>query len=76
MPGGILIVVAVKAIENGSCVVYSAVSGGYVAGLGMWLYREVYECSRCAEKKLVTLLLPCSSAGERTWHFDLMIMQY
>ena len=25
MPGGILIVVAVKAIENGSCVVYSAV---------------------------------------------------
>ena len=67
MPGGILIVVAVKAIENGSWVVCSAVC--------VDMLREENECSRCAEK-LVTLLLPCRSAGERTWHFDLMIIQY
>ena len=75
MPEGILTVVAVKAIENGSWVVYSAVWVDMLLGLGRWLYREVYECSRCAEK-LVTLLLPCRSAGERTWHFDLTTMQY
>ena len=75
MPGGILTVVAVKVIEKRFLGRLLCCLGGYVADLGRWLYREVYACSRCAEK-LVTLLLPCRSAGESTWHSDLMTMQY
>ena len=48
---------------------------GYVADLGMRLCREAYECSGCVEK-FATLLLPWRSAGERTWQFDLMVIQY
>ena len=75
MPGGILIVVAVKAIENGFLGRLFRCLGGNFAGLGMWPYREVCECSGCAEK-LATLLLLCRSAGKRMWHFHFMIMQY